>query len=286
MRIEGTRLVADTFLGTGTVLLSHYHRDHMVGLDNLRAGRVIYCSPITANLLKRMDGVPAEQVRTADVGEQFEPEGGVRVTVLDSNHCPDAIMFLVEAAGKRVLYTGDFRLNDAVRRQCAPLAPVDLLYLDTTYDAPRYRFPPQHEAIEEALALIRSSDAPTVFIAVYTIGKDRLLGAVHRAFGEPIYVSKAKFTACSLMGLGHMVTRDKQATRFRAYARGYFERYFKMQRAYHRGDSLVIIPTGWAIDEGDHDPAYHYVPYSEHCDYAELCEFRELLRPRRIVALL
>jgi len=285
MLIEGTGLQADSFRGKGPVLLSHYHRDHMDGLAAVKPGRAIYCSPVTARLLHHLDGVPAEQIQVVTPGKPFQPAPGVTVSALDSNHCPGALMFHIRAAGRRILYTGDFRLNDALRERCAPLAPVDVLYLDTTYDAPHYRFPPQREAIEEVLALIRASEAETVYLAVYTVGKDRLLEAVHRAFGEPVLVSRAKHAACTLMGLGHMVTRDRHATRYRAYARGYFERYFKMHRAYRRGEALVIIPTGWAVDTASRDPAYRYVAYSEHCDYAELCEFRRLVRPARIVPL-
>lgn len=281
MRIEGTAVEADRLNTLSPVLLSHYHRDHMGGLDRRAAGTV-YCSTLTTALLRELDGVPEERLRPVEIGECFEPAPGVRSSALESNHCAGAVMFHVETPRQRILYTGDFRLNDVVRRQCAALAPVDVLYLDTTYDAPRYRFPPQQEAIARVLDLIRSSAASEVFLAAYTLGKDRVLEAVWREFGEPIYATEQKRRVCRILGLEAMVTGDREATRFRCYSRGYFERYFSMRR---RRDALVIIPTGWAVDAASCNPAYEYVPYSEHCDYAELQEFRALVRPKRVVPL-
>ncbi len=296
MHIEGTGLQVDGFSGHKPVLLSHYHRDHMNGLaqsarrakskeHSKTEGFDIYCSHITAKLLCRIDGIAEERVRALDPGDRFQPLAGVVVTALESNHCMGALMFFIETDGRRILYTGDFRLNDAIRRNAAALAGVDELYLDSTYDHPHYRFPPQHEAVEQVLQIIRRSRARAVNIAAYTIGKDRILQAVHDEFHEPIYVTEQKYDVYCAVGMQRLATRNKNETRFRSYSRGYFGRYFKMSREYRSGESLVIIPTGWVVDADEHDPYYHYVPYSEHCDHAELTEFRQIVRARKVIPL-
>jgi len=296
VHIEGTGIQADGFSGHAPVLLSHYHQDHMQGLERLSARRAskagseangfaIYCSPITARLLCHIDKIAHEHVVAVEPGEEFEPRPGVRVAVLESNHCMGSVMFFIEASGRRILYTGDFRLNDAIRRSCAALPGIDELYLDCTYDHPHYRFPPQHEAVEQVLQIIRRSQARVVNVAAYTIGKDRVLQAIHEEFHEPIYVTEQKYEVYQAIGMERLATRKKDDTRFRAYSRGYFGRYFKMGREYRSGESLVIIPTGWAVDAGEHDPYYHYVPYSEHCDYAELTEFKHIARAGRVISL-
>jgi putative mRNA 3-end processing factor len=285
LQIEGTRVQADSFVARQPTLLSHYHADHMDGLDRVREDATIYCSKVTGDLLVHLSSVPRERVRTVEPADIFEPEPGVRVTALQSNHCAGALMFHVAAGGRRMLFTGDFRLNDEIRQQCAPLAGLDILYVDATYDQPHYRFPTQEEAVGQVLHLIRHTDARNINLAVYTIGKDRILQAIHDEFGQPFYVTPAKHAVCKVMGIGMLVTRDKAATRFRAYSRGYFENYYKMSREYRSRESMVIIPTGWAVDEDDRDPFYHYVPYSEHCDYAELMEFQALVGPKKVVPI-
>lgn len=296
MRIDGTGIQTDSFHGSEPVLLSHYHQDHMQGLSRPKGRRAsphrrdanghrIYCSSITASLLCRIDRVSEERLRVVEPGQRFEPHPGVSVTALESNHCLGSLMFLIETNGRRILYTGDFRLNDGIRQSCAPLAGLDELHVDSTYDQPHYRFPPQHEAVEQVLQIIRRSRTRVVNVAAYTIGKDRVLQAIHAEFREPIYVTEQKYEVYQAIGLEHLATRNKDETRFRAYSRGYFGQYFKMGREYRSGHSLVIIPTGWAVDVDEQDPYYHYVAYSEHCDYAELTEFKQIVRAKKVIPL-
>jgi Cft2 family RNA processing exonuclease len=40
---------------------------------------------------------------------ELTPRRRVRVTLLDANHCPGAVMFLIEGDGKAIIYSGDIR---------------------------------------------------------------------------------------------------------------------------------------------------------------------------------
>lgn len=290
MRIDGKGIRIDEFGGLGhAFFLSHMHADHTSGLRrNWRRGP-LYCSGLSASLLKRCLGIDGEIVHVIEPGERRRicVDGeDVSVTTIGANHCPGALMFHFEWADRTVLYTGDFRLDDAIRRQAGKLAGVDVAYVDSTYDDPKYVFPSLEDSIEQVLQLVGEHMDKEVFLAVYSIGKTKLLRAVAREFALPIYVSAGTMRAYRAMGFENLVTRDASATNLRGYARGYYFKYFPWRHRRYRKTHAVIIPTGWAVDtDGDDRNGYLYVPYSEHCDYRELCEFRRLLRPKVMIPM-
>ncbi|KAH8149703.1 uncharacterized protein LAJ45_06334 [Morchella importuna] len=120
----------------------------------------IYCSRVTANLVRSKLGVDPKYVRELPWEEwtDFGVEG-IRVRGLDANHCPGSMLFLFEETkkgGKRILHCGDFRASPEHLRHPL-LTPgeeglkgqkIDLVYLDTTYLNPKYAFPAQNGVIE------------------------------------------------------------------------------------------------------------------------------------------
>jgi len=289
MRIEGRGVRVDEFgVGGRAYFLTHLHYDHMAGLARDWKHGPLYCSALTAGLLRERFGLDGELVHLIEPGESVVLGLGpdeVSVKAIEANHCPGALMFHFEWPGGNLLYTGDFRLSDDIRGEARKLAGVDLAYIDTTYDHPRYVFPPQGVSIEQVLRLVAHHMDKEVFLAVYSIGKTKLLRAAVERFGVPVYVTAEVMGLYQAMGLAELVTRDAGVTNLRAYSRGYYDRYFPFRHRRYRSTHVVIIPTGWAIDAGDNPNGYLYVPYSEHCDYRELCEFRELLRPKKTVPI-
>ena len=108
--------------------LTHAHSDHTTGLHASFDLGMIYCSPITARVLRATLGTRKKLLCTIEVGETIEVEG-VSVTALDAGHCPGAVMFLfVDAAsGHRALHTGDCRASERIiaeaLRSLAQVAP-------------------------------------------------------------------------------------------------------------------------------------------------------------------
>ncbi|MFH0964534.1 MAG: MBL fold metallo-hydrolase [Planctomycetota bacterium] len=286
MDLPDLRARIDTFSrGAGVYFLTHWHADHMRGLGPGWAHGPLYCSSITARLLTEVTGVRRDLLRLIDPGERAEigaAGGRGTVTAFDANHCPGAVMFAFEDGRERFFYSGDCRVTGEMLAALRPFAPTDVFYVDSTYAHPRYRFPTQEEAVRTILELVTEHGDGEVYIALYTIGKNRIVAALFERFGRPTYVTKEKHLAYSAIGAGHLVTTDRSKTNFFGYSRGYFERYFRRKAG---SRPLVIIPTGWAIDERDGRNGFHYIPYSEHCDYHERKELIETLRPRRIVDL-
>jgi len=175
--IPGTTFVVDRFNNLPPPsqhqthwFLTHFHADHYRGLTGKWNRGPIYCTAITAALVKSQLRVKDEWIRVVeqlDVG--VEVEGSV-VTFIDANHCPGAVMIVFEGEGggggggggvirrRPVLHTGDARLVASM--QDHPVlsrlrgSECDLI-LDTTYANPEYDFPSQQEALQFALDAVK-----------------------------------------------------------------------------------------------------------------------------------
>lgn len=123
------------------ILVSHPHLDHYGLLAEAPEHWPVHCGEATLRLMQltgSITGHPVVQpVTTWRSGRRFEV-GPFAVTPLLTDHSAfDAHMLLIEAAGRRVLYTGDFRrhgrkaaLVDRLMKD--PPAQVDVLLLEGT----------------------------------------------------------------------------------------------------------------------------------------------------------
>ena len=156
--------------GCNAYFLSHFHSDHYVGLSSSWCHGPIYCSKVTANLVKQQLRVDPKYVVALKFEERVEVPGTseVAVTMIPANHCPGSSLFLFEKViGKganpkiqRVLHCGDFRacpahiahpllmpeIVDSITGKTKQ-QKIDVCYLDTTYLNPRYAFPCQEDVI-------------------------------------------------------------------------------------------------------------------------------------------
>lgn len=119
LKINGLNCGTPDFDG---VLLTHYHGDHLGLIGQIPDSIPIYLgrNAITIHQLyvKRLgdnapDGVwkAAARLRPLDALSYFVI-GDIKITPIPADHSAwDALMFLIEAEGKRVLHTGDFRLH-------------------------------------------------------------------------------------------------------------------------------------------------------------------------------
>uniref|UniRef100_A0A8C5LXX9 5' exonuclease Apollo n=1 Tax=Leptobrachium leishanense TaxID=445787 RepID=A0A8C5LXX9_9ANUR len=96
--------------------LSHMHSDHTVGLSSTWK-HTLYCSPVTARILKHKLQVSSRWIKPLEVGQSHMlPLDEIRretvtVTLIDANHCPGSVMFLFEGYFGTILYTGLYFLG-------------------------------------------------------------------------------------------------------------------------------------------------------------------------------
>ncbi|KLJ10019.1 hypothetical protein EMPG_14575 [Blastomyces silverae] len=207
--------------------LSHVHSDHLQGLESLRAP-FIYCSAATREILLRLEKYPHRINFSKGILEsrkkhykhlskllrpiplqvpteiELSPRNNVRVTLFDANHCPGAVMFLIEGNGKAILYTGDIRaeswwVDNLIRNPV--LIPytlgskrLDKIYLDTTFATKSnvyQTFPSKAEGIRELLEKIQTYPDNTLFyLRVWTFGYEDVWLALSAALNTQIHVDR------------------------------------------------------------------------------------------------
>jgi DNA cross-link repair 1A protein len=157
--------------------LTHFHADHYKGLGAKFDRGTIYCTPITAALVKQQLRVRPRMLREVCINDSIVVDG-FRVTFLPANHCPGAAMLLFENPGQLpTLHTGDARLTSTVQSlpQIQAVRGAVNLVLDTTYADPQYDFPPQAEALQFVIDAVKAEAFnPNVLFLFgsYTIGKE------------------------------------------------------------------------------------------------------------------
>lgn len=136
--------VTDGLLRCDAVFFTHYHGDHIGRLSEILPGIPIYMGPaakeIYLTLQKRVrKGVPekVEQVRSFLQGQKFLINDIAITPFLVDHSAYDAYMFLIEAEGKRILHTGDFRSHGFRGKGLLPtlekyVGQVDVLIIEGT----------------------------------------------------------------------------------------------------------------------------------------------------------
>ncbi|TGZ80648.1 DRMBL-domain-containing protein [Ascodesmis nigricans] len=220
--------------GCKAYFLSHFHSDHYVGLTSKWDHGPIYCSPVTANLVRLRLKVDPKWVHELPWEDWFDiPDApGIRVNGIDANHCPGSMLFLFEknSNGKkttRVLHCGDFRAcpEHLTHPLLRPPNKIDTIYLDTTYLNPKYAFPSQSSVITACgdLCTKLNSTSPSsltnrpskprllILVGTYSIGKERICLGLAQSLNTLIYAPASKLPtlhALNLPSLTALLTPD------------------------------------------------------------------------------
>lgn len=282
-------------------ILSHFHADHYIGMTK-GFDRPIYCSPITARLIRHKFRVSPKYIHAHELNEPFYINN-IRVTFYDANHCPGAVIILLELPNfMRYLHTGDFRACPEMEKiHDLNCAPIDCCYLDTTFCDASKTFPSQDEVIKNAVSVCRYALERTprtlIVCGSYCIGKEKVFLAVAEALELKVWASKAKrgyFSCIQDPRLDAVLVDDQHEAKIHVlplkslWKRGMRE---YLEKHYEHFDAIVALrPSGWEYRRNKHmvpevegNIAIYPVPYSEHSSYDDLERFIRWFRPRRII---
>lgn len=175
----------------GALFFTHYHGDHVGRFREVRTEIPIYMGETAKALYQNYARrIQSEILGKLDVVCTFSPletvhVGSIAVTPLMIDHSAfDAYMFLIEAEGKRVLHTGDFRLHGfrgsktlSMLRRHAP--EIDCLICETTnLSRMEGSIMTERELQAQAREILREN--PYVFVICSSTNIDRI-GAFYHA---------------------------------------------------------------------------------------------------------
>ncbi|NWH56762.1 DCR1A protein, partial [Geococcyx californianus] len=271
-KIPGTGFTVDAFQygeieGCTAYFLTHFHSDHYCGLTK-NFTFPIYCNKITGNLVKSRLRVKEQYIHVLPMDTECIVNG-IKVLLLDANHCPGATMILFcLPSGTVILHTGDFRADPSMERYPALVGQqVHTLYLDTTYCSPEYTFPSQQEviqfAVNTAFETVTLNPRTLVVCGTYSIGKEKVFLAIEYDSLYAVFFSQ---------GLQDHLNK-------------FSERFDQV---------LAFRPTGWTYSDSclslvDIKPqtrgkiTIYGIPYSEHSSYLEIKRFVQWLKPQKII---
>uniref|UniRef100_A0A7N0VMX7 DNA repair metallo-beta-lactamase domain-containing protein n=1 Tax=Kalanchoe fedtschenkoi TaxID=63787 RepID=A0A7N0VMX7_KALFE len=301
-KMPGTPFTVDAFR-YGSIpectgyFLSHFHSDHYGGLTKKWSHGPIYCTPITARLVQMCLYVDPRFICPLELDTEHVIEG-VKVTFLEANHCPGAalIHFLL-SNGKQYLHTGDFRASRMM--QSYPLIlnqKIDVLYLDTTYCNPKYKFPSKEEVLDFVVRIttnwLKKQPKALVAVGAYSIGKECVYLSISKALEVQIYANGSRRRILQSYGWpelsDNLCTSGKDTflhvmpmSHLRFDTLNEYMKTFKGQYT----SVLAFRPTGWTYSQkignqldlikptSKGNITIYGVPYSEHSSFSELQEF-------------
>ncbi|KAL1192368.1 DNA ligase 6 [Cardamine amara subsp. amara] len=319
-QIPKTNFIVDLFrfpqsstTSSVTFFLSHFHSDHYSGLSSSWSRGIIFCSHITARLVKQIIQVPSQFIFSLPMNETVIIDGS-EVVLIEANHFPGAVQFLFKVESERYVHTGDFRFCDEMRFDSFlnSFVGCDGVFLDTTYCNPKFVFPNQDESVDYVVSVIDKIGEECMvmkkkvlfLVATYVVGKEKILVEIARRCKRKIVVDSRKMSILSVLGCGEsgMFTEDENESDVHVVGWNvlgetwpYFRPNFvKMNEIMvEKGYDKVVgfVPTGWTYEVKRNKFAVkvkdtmeiHLVPYSEHSNYDELREYIKFLKPKRVI---
>jgi putative mRNA 3-end processing factor len=289
----GKIIACDSFDETRPLrVVSHAHADHMMGLQqSLRKCQKVLMTPPTKDLIDVLRGplfLMSGFVETLDYG-QVLLYGEEKVTFVKADHILGAAQVVVEDAdGKRVAYTGDFRIDDT------PIVEADVLVMEATYGSPSCKRSFEADIRSLLVSLVEEGlKQGPVYVFGYHGKLQEVMQILHTAgLKAPFIASEKVFQVskvCEKHGMrtGRVLLSEEDEAMELLGTCSPCVAFYHMNTGHKVGlGGFRICVSGWEFNSPTRQKAdkEYVVALSDHSDFDGLMEYVRRARPKLVIA--
>ncbi|MEE9552782.1 MAG: MBL fold metallo-hydrolase [candidate division Zixibacteria bacterium] len=279
----GEHFAVDPTRKSDLAVVSHAHSDH------LRAHKRIIATPATLELArfgyKKFEGEPLEYNKEIEIGP-------ARLKLVPAGHMLGSAQVIIDWRDERIVYTGDFKLDENQTCEKAEIHRCDTLLIDTTYGKPQYRFPPASECKERLLEFVAKNLQANIIpvVLAYSFGKAQEAMKILSDEGIEIDAYKTAFEAAEVYGRHgisienvNLLNEKPKRGRVIVMPPGGF-RYINA-RGWGRFRTCFL--SGWTLDRGNGSRGGNGfgIPFSDHASFDDIVRYVETAKPKKIYTL-
>jgi len=288
----GKNVACDAFEETKPLrVVTHAHADHMVGLrQSLRACKKVLMTKATKDMIDVMRSplfLMSGLVETLDYGKtiQYDEE---RITFFKADHILGSAQVLVEDfEGKRIVFTGDFRIDDT------PILESNVLVIEATYGSPTCK---RSFGIDVRSALVslveKGLKQGTVYVFGYHGKLQEVMEILYKAeLNVPFITPERVFQVSKVcekhgMRLGRlMLTTETEAEKLLDNNSPCVAFYHMESRGNVGLSNFRVLVSGWEFGSAirQTDNKEYVVALSDHSDFDGLLEYVRRSKPEFVI---
>jgi len=288
----GKHVACDAYNETRPIrVVTHAHADHMAGLpQSLKKNAKILMTRGTKDLIDAMQGksyLRRGNVQPVEYGQtvQYEDE---KTTLYKADHILGAAQVMVEdKEGKRIVFTGDFRIDET------PILECDILVIEATYGSPHCRRRFHKDTHDSLISLVEHGlKQGPVYIFGYHGKIQEVMQILNNAnINVPFLVPENVYNISRVcekhnMRLGKLVLQNElQAFTLQEKQDPYIGFYHMHSRNRIGLDNFRICVSGWEFYSATRQTGEkeYLVALSDHSDFDGLLEYVRRSRPRLVI---
>lgn len=288
----GENTACDSFDETRPIrVVTHAHADHMMGLQqSLRNCEKVLMTAATKDLIDVLKGplfLMGGYVETLDYGKTLLHEEE-KLTLVKADHILGAAQVLVEdAEGKRIAYTGDFRIDDT------PVLEADVLVMEATYGSPSCKRSFGTDVKDLLVSLVEKGlRQGTVYVFGYHGKLQEVMQILHTADVQAPFIASEKVFHVSKVCEKHGMRTGRLMLSEEDEAKELLQSGSPCVAFYHMntggtvglGDFRIFV-SGWEFTSPSRQKAdkEYVVALSDHSDFDGLMDYVRRSKPKLVI---